>query len=466
MNKIFTCSLIAAVPGFIFGFDTVLIAGADEQLRRLWGASAIVHTSLVMSMALWGTVVGAIFGSLPLNIIGRKKTLTWIGILFILSATGSLLAADPYTFSFFRFIGGLGIGASTLAGPAYISEIAPALKRGRYTGLYQLNIVVGILAAFLMSAVLDTAGPGAWRWMLGMQIIMAISFALATFMLPESPKWLLVLRKGIPAQQALEQLQSEELLREACEEQLDTARYYETIFMKKYRKQVALTFFIALFNQISGIHILLYYTASIFEKAGLQGSATPVKIGIGIVNLAFTVLGLALIDKIGRKPLLVTGAAGYIASFSLAAAALHNGWGTEAVLGCFFLFIASHAIGQGLVIWVFIAELFPVNVRASGLALGGAVHWVLAAVIPSALPLVFTGMPLQVIFALFIIIMAFQLFFALFVLPETKAVAGQTLQDSPIKNHHNDKFQKIAASGAERYIPAAGRTLGARTPKR
>ncbi|MXN91664.1 sugar porter family MFS transporter [Flavobacterium sp. Sd200] len=467
MNKIFTCSLIATVPGFIFGFDTILISGADRQLRDLWQSSAIVHTSLVMSTALWGIVVGALFGSLLLNSIGRKRTLTWIGVLFVLSALGSLLSKDPYTFSLFRFIGGLGIGASTLATPSYISEIAPARIRGRNTGLYQLNIVIGILAAFLVSAVLENSAPETWRWMLGMQTLMALSFTAATLLLPESPKWLFVMQRDAEAQQALESLRSSELSEEANSEQLERMGSYETIFMKKYKYRVLLAFFIAFFNQLSGINVLLYYAGDLFESAGVGENATFLKVAIGIVNLIFTVIGLFLIDKVGRRPLLLLGSVGYITSFGCAAVAFYSGWGNAVLYICLAVFMASHAIGQGLVIWVFIAELFPVNVRASGLALGSSVHWILAAVIPSALPLIVNGVSPQTVLLSFIGIMAFQLIFVIFAVPETK---GRTFYRAKTnhnnKHFQNDKYKKTATPGTELYLPSAGSTTGATATKR
>lgn len=428
MNKIFTCSLIATVPGFIFGFDTILISGADHHLRELWQSSSAVHTSLVMSTALWGIVIGAIFGSIPLNTVGRKKTLTWIGILFVISALGSLLSNDPYTFSLFRLIGGFGIGASTIAAPAYISEIAPARNRGRNTGLYQLNIVIGILSAFLVSAILENSTPETWRWMLGMQTLMALSYTLATLLLPESPKWLFVMQKSSEATASLKSLRNGELQEEATAEQFPTMGSYETIFMKKYRSKVLFAFLIAFFNQFSGINVLLYYAGDLFESAGVGENATPLKIAMGVINLTFTIIGLALIDKVGRRPLLITGSIGYIASFGLAAMAFNLGWGNNVLYICLLVFMASHAIGQGLVIWVFTAELFPVNVRASGLALGSSVHWILAAVIPSALPLIVTGIPAQTVAMFFIGILVFQLIFAVFAMPETKAITLESIK--------------------------------------
>jgi MFS transporter, SP family, arabinose:H+ symporter len=466
MNKIFTCSLIATVPGFIFGFDTVLIAGADHQLRDLWQSSAIVHSSLVMSTALWGIVVGAIFGSLPLNMIGRKRTLTWIGILFALSALGSLLSNDPYTFSMFRFIGGLGIGASTVAAPAYISEITPARIRGRNTGLYQLNIVIGILSAFLVSAVLENSAPSSWRWMLGIQTVMALSYTAATLMLPESPKWLFVMQKDNEAEKSLELLRSSELREETGNEQLTHMGSYETIFMKKYKFKVLLAFFIAFFNQFSGINVLLYYAGDLFKNVGMGESATLLKISIGVVNLIFTVIGLFLIDKVGRRPLLILGSVGYIVSFVFAALAVYYGWGENVLYACLLVFMASHAIGQGLVIWVFIAELFPVNVRASGLALGSSVHWILAAVIPSALPLIVTGVSTQTVLLFFISIMAIQLIFIVFAMPETMGTTFNNSKTNDNKQFQNDKYKKTAAISPELCIPSAGNSIGPTATKR
>lgn len=447
MNRTLNSALIAALPGLVFGFDTVIISGADKQLQQLFGTSEVIHVSLVMSMALWGTVIGAIFGSIPVNKIGRKATLLYISIVFLVASLGTLFSDGPYAFSFFRFLEGLAIGASTIAAPAYISEIAPSGKKGRYIGLYQLNIVCGILLAFIVTAVFDSANSGTWRWFFGLQLIPAVILITGMLRIPESPVWLLLTRKNTRAERALKAFRSQELTQQVHDEHLDSHSRYETIFMKKYRSSVVLTIFIAVFNQFSGINILLYYASDIFEKAGLESTSVTLKISIGLINLAFTGVGLFLIDRIGRKPLMLIGSCGYIAALGLGAIALHTGWNGDGIIFLLYLFIATHAIGQGLVIWVFIAEIFPSNVRPSGLALGGSVHWVLVAIIPSALPFVFSVTIPETVFLFFTFMMVMQLLFVLIVMPETKN-QGHILTQQTNKNKKHDQLKKPSSLSA------------------
>lgn len=426
-NKILRWSLIASFAGFLFGFDTVVISGADKTLQLLWNSSDVFHGSVVMAMALWGTVIGAIFGGIPTNTLGRKKTLLIIGILFSISAAGSALSNDPYVFAFFRFLGGLGIGASTIAAPAYISEIAPAKDRGRLVGLYQFNIVLGILIAFLSNYLLSDVGPNAWRWMLGVQVFPSVIYTLMAFSVPESPRWLYSMLRIEEAKLIFDKIGSKEdvqsILDDLGNNSNDTP-LNENIFMKKYRFQLILVFLIAAFNQLSGINAFLYYAPRIFEEAGL-GAKTALlsSIGIGFINLIFTLIGVYLIDRLGRRKLMIFGSIGYIFSLSMVATSFYLNWTGLAVPGFLFLFIASHAIGQGAVIWVFISEIFPNHLRASGQSFGSSVHWVLAAIIPSMVPILFTSFGVGNVFAFFAFMMVFQLLFVLFMMPETKGIS-------------------------------------------
>lgn len=426
-NKILRWSLIASFAGFLFGFDTVVISGADKTLQLLWNSSDVFHGSVVMAMALWGTVIGAIFGGIPTNTLGRKKTLLIIGILFSISAAGSALSNDPYVFAFFRFLGGLGIGASTIAAPAYISEIAPAKDRGRLVGLYQFNIVLGILIAFLSNYLLSDVGPNAWRWMLGVQVFPSVIYTLMAFSIPESPRWLYSMLRIEEAKLIFDKIGSKEdvqsILDDLGNNSNDTP-LNENIFMKKYRFQLILVFLIAAFNQLSGINAFLYYAPRIFEEAGL-GAKTALlsSIGIGFINLIFTLIGVYLIDRLGRRKLMIFGSIGYIFSLSMVATSFYLNWTGLAVPGFLFLFIASHAIGQGAVIWVFISEIFPNHLRASGQSFGSSVHWVLAAIIPSMVPILFTSFGVGNVFAFFAFMMVFQLLFVLFMMPETKGIS-------------------------------------------
>lgn len=426
-NKILRWSLIASFAGFLFGFDTVVISGADKTLQLLWNSSDVFHGSVVMAMALWGTVIGAIFGGIPTNTLGRKKTLLIIGILFSISAAGSALSNDPFVFAFFRFLGGLGIGASTIAAPAYISEIAPAKDRGRLVGLYQFNIVFGILCAFLSNYVLSDVGVNAWRWMLGVQVFPSLIYSFMAFSLPESPRWLYSMLRTDEAKLIFDKIGSKEDVQSIMDELSSNSSatpLNENIFMKKYRFQLLLVFLIAAFNQLSGINAFLYYAPRIFEEAGL-GAKTALlsSIGIGFINLIFTLIGVYLIDRLGRRKLMIFGSIGYIFSLSMVATSFYLNWTGLAVPGFLFLFIASHAIGQGAVIWVFISEIFPNHLRASGQSFGSSVHWVLAAIIPSMVPILFTIFGVGNVFAFFAFMMVFQLLFVIFMMPETKGIS-------------------------------------------
>ncbi len=429
MNKILTWSISAALAGFLFGFDTVVISGADKQLQELWNTSDAFHGSVVMAMALWGTVVGAIFGGIPTNKIGRKNTLMIIGVLYFVSALGSALSNDPITFAVFRFLGGLGVGASTIAAPAFVSEIAPADQRGKLVSLYQFNIVLGILIAFLSNYLLRNTGAEPWRWMVGIEALPAFLYLIFVFLIPRSPRWLVSRGRFAEAEKVLAIIHPERDIKSKLQEikDLDEKELSgENIFMKKYRFPLILAFLIAFFNQLSGINAFLYYAPRIFESAGLgESTALLSSIGIGVVNLIFTLIGVFLIDKLGRKQLMLFGSIGYIISLSLVAAAFFLNWGGLWVPVFLFLFIASHAIGQGAVIWVFISEIFPNRLRASGQAFGSSTHWVLAAIIPSTIPYLFTNIGPGYVFAFFAFMMVLQLIFVIFMMPETK---GKSLE--------------------------------------
>ena len=430
-SKILRISLIAALAGFLFGFDTVVISGAEKTLQSLWNSSDWFHGTIVIGMALWGTVVGAIFGGIPTSKIGRRNTLIWIGVLYSVSAIGSAFANDPITFAAARFIGGLGVGASTVAAPAYISEIAPAKDRGRLVGFYQFMLVFGIMIAFVSNALFANMGENDWRWMVGIEAVPAIIYTLFVFTVPKSPRWLLTKNRTEEAKSVLATINPEltiEKLRADMDEGTNEHSASENIFMKKYRFPLMLAFFIAFFNQFSGINAFLYFAPRIFEAAGLgESTALLSSIGIGITNIIFTFAGIFLIDKLGRRQLMYIGSFGYIISLSLVAAAFILEWEGMAVPIFLFLFIASHAIGQGAVIWVFISEVFPNHLRASGQSFGSSTHWVLAAIIPSLVPLLFTEIGPGPVFAFFAFMMVLQLVFVRYFMPETKGVSLEEL---------------------------------------
>jgi sugar porter (SP) family MFS transporter len=438
-SKLFRISLTAALSGFLFGFDTVVISGANLPIKELWQTSPWFHGTFIMSMALWGTVVGSLFGGIPCDRFGRKKTLMWIGVLYAVSALGSALASDPYMFSLFRFIGGLGVGASSVAAPIYISEISSKENRGKLGALYQFNLVLGILIAFISNYLLQgIGGSNDWRWMLGVETIPAVLYTIMVFSIPNSPRWLAIKKQDdTRALKTLKILYDDEKaaikLKEIKDNSLlDQAR--ESLFSGRYKKPLILAFLIAFFNQLSGINFVLYYAPEILERAGLATQESLFSsISIGVVNLAFTFVGVWLIDRLGRRQLLKIGSIGYIISLAMVAWCFYSGASSALLLTFVLIFIASHAIGQGAVIWVFISEIFPNKARAFGQSWGSGTHWVFAAIITLITPIfldsdkgIFKENPWP-IFVFFAAMMVLQLLFVLFMMPETKGVSLEEL---------------------------------------
>ncbi|MBL7745144.1 MAG: sugar porter family MFS transporter [Chitinophagaceae bacterium] len=439
-NRLLRYSIVAALAGFIFGFDTVVISGANEPIKKLWDTSPLFHGVFIMSMALWGTVAGALIGGIPAERFGRKKTLFWIGVLFAASALGTALAPDPYTFSFFRFVGGLGIGVSSVVAPTYISEISTPATRGRLTAMYQFNIVFGILVAFISNYLLQgVGGDDDWRWMLGVLGIPSLIYTAMVIGVPESPRWLISVKNDlVEAKRVLALIGVEKPEEEisniiAANASIENNGNHENIFSSKYKKVLWLAFLVAFFNQLSGINFILYYAPEILSKIGLGAKESLANsIAIGGTNLVFTFVGLYLIDRIGRKTLLIIGSLGYIVSLGMVAFAFQSGASAPFLMTFLLLFIASHAIGQGAVIWVFIAEIFPNKVRAIGQSFGASTHWVFAAVITLVTPVfldekkgIFKDNPWP-IFAFFAFMMVLQLVWALTKMPETK---GKSLEE-------------------------------------
>lgn len=439
-NRILRISLTAALAGFLFGFDTVVISGANLPIKELWQTSPWFHGTFIMSMALWGTVLGSLFGGIPCDRLGRKKTLFWIGVLYSISAIGSAVATDPYMFSFFRLIGGLGVGASSVAAPIYISEISTAQNRGKLGALYQFNIVFGIFIAFISNYLLKGFdGANDWRWMLGVEAIPAVIYSVMVLQVPNSPRWLVLNKKDeVGALKMLTYIsdKAQALIKlEEIKNSIGVKTTKEGLFDGKYKKPLMLAFLIAFFNQLSGINFVLYYAPEILERAGLGGKESLFNsISIGIINLIFTLIGIQLIDKLGRKQLMKIGSLGYIVSLSMVGWCFYTGAGSTLLLIFICAFIASHAIGQGAVIWVFISEIFPNKVRAYGQSWGTGVHWVFAAVITLITPIfldstdgVFKDNPWP-IFIFFAFMMVLQLFFVLFMMPETKGISLEDLE--------------------------------------
>lgn len=435
-KQVFLWSITSALAGFLFGFDTVVISGAEQTIQKLWGLSAAVH-GLVMGSALYGTVLGSLIGGWPTDKFGRKRTLLSIGVLYVISAVGCAFSDNVALFVTARFLGGLGIGISTVASPLYISEIAPPHYRGRLAGMFQFNIVLGIVIAFLSNAVLaKIGGENAWRWMLGVAAFPSLFYAVMCTGLPESPRWLITRRNnraaGLAVLKLIEPEKSDVQLAAHADEIQSAAQMGKSnsagFWSMRLRTPILLAFLVAFFNQMSGINAVLYFAPRIFEMTGLGEKAAMLQsVGIGVTNLLFTFVGLWLIDRIGRRTLLFIGSIGYIASLGLTAWAFftqHPG----IVPVCIFAFIAAHAVGQGTVIWVFISEIFPNRHRAEGQALGSFTHWIFAALLTTFFPKIVEQFPPGYVFAFFCGMMVLQLVWVKFMVPETKGVPLEEMQ--------------------------------------
>ena len=433
-KKIFFWSISVALSGFLFGFDTVVISGANLPIRELWNTSPLFHGVFIMSMALWGTVIGALLGSYPCDKLGRKKTLVVIGLLFLVSAIGSALAWDPYSFSFFRFIGGLGVGASSVASPTYISEISNKENRGRLVALYQFNIVLGILIAYFSNYLLQGFGGDIdWRFMLGIEAIPSIFFLLSIIKIPESPRWLILFaNKDKKAKEILNIMyDGKGVDNKVLEIRKGFNDNNQSLFSKPFFTQLKLAFLISFFNQLSGINFVLYYAPQILESAGFGTSDSLMSsISIGFINLLFTLLGVRLIDSFGRKFLMYVGSFGYIISLISIGSCFLLELNSNILLTFILLFVASHAIGQGAVIWVFISEIFPNSVRAKGQSFGSGIHWVFAAIITAITPYVIDllGNNPGLIFFFFGLMMIFQLIFVYRTMPETRKTSLEKMK--------------------------------------
>lgn len=432
--RIFFWSLTSALAGFLFGFDTVVISGAERTIQALWHLTPALH-GVAMASALYGTVVGSLIGGWPADRFGRKATLLWIGVLYFVGAVGSAFAPNVATFIAARVVGGLGIGISTVVAPMYISEIAPAKQRGRLAGMFQFNIVFGILVAFVSNALLAGVGDSAWRWMLGVAAFPSLLYAVFCFGLPESPRWLLsrkgdrsaaleVLQRVEPELSQAEIASQADAIAAASTEQVSSGHFWT----QRLRKPILLAILIAFFNQLSGINAILYFAPRIFELTGLAAKAALLQsVGIGLTNLVFTFVGLWLIDRLGRRTLLYIGSFGYIASLGSVAWAFFTQH-YSIVPGCIFAFIAAHAIGQGAVIWVFISEIFPNRHRAEGQTLGSFTHWIFAAALTTFFPKMVAALPPGYVFSFFTGMMVLQLIWVKTMVPETKGVPLEEIQ--------------------------------------
>ncbi len=435
-------AIVAALGGLLFGFDTAVISGTEVALRALFKLSDTWYGFTVAS-ALIGTIIGSITVSKPSDWFGRKKTLVAMAVLYFVSAVGSALAWDWYSLLVFRFIGGLGVGGATVVSPTYIAEISPARLRGRLVAVTQFNIVFGILVAFLSNYIITRLQLGAveWRWMFGVEAVPAAAFFFLLFANPNSPRWLVAKKRVDEARDVLMRLGTDtgnvddEISEIQASLDLEHHSLRERFYCKKYSRPIMLAILIAMFNQLSGINAILYYAPSIFRMAGAATeSAMFQSVIIGFTNLIFTMAAMAIIDHFGRKRLMLVGSVGYILSLATASFAFYK-YGTEftaaggkVVLVALIVFIASHAFGQGAVIWVFLSEIFPNRVRARGQALGSFTHWVMAAAVSWTFKPIAGKLGGGLVFAIYAGMMVLQLLWVLFVMPETKGVPLEKIQ--------------------------------------
>lgn len=434
MNKktVFLWSLVIALGGFLFGFDTAVISGAEQSIQKFWGLNTLEH-GLTVSIALIGTVIGALLGAIPCDKLGRKNTLYGIAFLYLLSSLGTALAGKWAVFLLFRFLGGLGVGASSVTAPIYISEISPAARRGKLVGLFQFNVVFGIVISYFSNYLIGRMGDHSWRFMLGIQALPSALFLILLRFVPESPRWLIAKKGRVREAREIFALidpgTADKIIAEIQQtEKEENARPGpDPLFSKRYRTPVMLAMLFAIFNQVSGINAIIYYSPRIFEMTGLgKNSSLLSTAGLGMINFLFTLLAMNFIDRIGRRTLMLIGSFGLIFALAIVSysfyAAAFNGWVVPVFL---FIYIAFFAFSQGAVIWVFIAEIFPNQVRAKGQTLGSTTHWIMAALIAFSFPYLAQKAGGGNTFLFFCIMMVLQLLFVWRIMPETK---GRSLE--------------------------------------
>jgi sugar porter (SP) family MFS transporter len=434
-------TIVAALGGLLFGFDTAVISGTTAWLVKVYDLSKFWE-GFTVAAALAGTIVGAILVGRPSDRFGRRPVLMAIALLYLISAVGTAFPWDWYSFMFFRFVGGLAVGGASVVAPTYITEISPPRYRGRLVAFTQFNIVFGILLAYLSNYIIAQFGLGEveWRWMFGVEAIPAAAFFLLLFTTPESPRWLIAQRRVNEGSEVLARLGNEphqvETLVGEIRQSLEAEHHSleEPFFRRAYRTPMLLAVAIAAFNQLSGINALLYYAPQIFAMAGAdKDSALLQSVAVGVTNLVFTMLAMTIIDYSGRRRLMLVGSIGYIVSLATTAWAFYyygnqfTPTGGVIMLVSLLAFIASHAFGQGAVIWVFLGEIFPNQVRARGQALGSFTHWFMAALITWTFPVIakHTG---GYVFAFYALMMVLQLLWVIFVMPETKGVPLEEIQ--------------------------------------
>lgn len=437
-KKVFVWSIIIALGGFLFGFDTAVISGAEQSIQQYWRLNQFEH-GLTISIALIGTILGSLLGSIPSERLGRRNTLILIAVLYLLSSLGTALAANWIIFLVFRFLGGIGVGASSVTAPIFISEISPAPSRGKLVALFQFNIVLGILISYLSNYLIGQESDLAWRWMLGVQVIPSALFLVLLSFVPESPRWLII-RKGRIAEaiEVMRIISPEHYQAEVAairhDMQIERGKGSESLFSRKNRFPVFLAVTFAVFNQASGINAIIYYAPRIFEMTGLgKQSSLLSSVGIGFVNFVFTLIAINFIDRFGRRTLMLIGSLGLIVTLGLVSRAFYlNDFGGLSVTVFLLVYIAFFAFSQGAVIWVFISEIFPNQVRAKGQTLGSLTHWVMAAIIAFVFPMLAEDLGGGNTFLFFCLMMVLQLLFVWKVMPETKGKSLEQLETTLI----------------------------------
>lgn len=428
-------ALVASLGGFLFGFDTAVISGVESSIQQLWSLDKFTHGFTVAS-ALIGTVIGSLIAGKPAEKFGRKKVLQAIGVLYLVTSLGSALTDSWHLFVIFRVLGGIGVGASSVVGPMYISEISPAHKRGRLVALFQFNVVSGILIAFLSNYLLFSVSDEAWRWMLGVQAFPSLIFFIMVFFVPESPRWLVKNKQDAEAEKVLISIgeanapQALRNIQESLHTTVGTVK--ERLFNGQYNKPIFYVIVLAMFNQLSGINAIMYYAPRIFEMTGLaRDTALLQAISIGVTNMVFTLLAISLIDKFGRKTLLIIGSVGMVVALGLVTWAFYTkDFGGYAVMFYLVAFIAFFAFSQGAVIWVFMSEIFPNKVREQGQTLGSFTHWIMAVIISWSFPILVESSENGGFysFLLFTVMMFLHGLFAWKIIPETKGKSLEGIQ--------------------------------------
>jgi len=431
-HSVFLWSVVIALGGFLFGFDTAVISGAEQSIQKYWSLSAFEH-GLTVSIALIGTVIGALLGAIPSDRLGRKKTLYLIAALYLISSLGTSLSTNWFVFLIFRFLGGLGVGASSVTAPIFISEISPAANRGKLVGLFQFNVVFGIVVSYCSNYLIGLSGLHSWRWMLGIQAVPSAVFLLMLRFVPESPRWLITKRGKVEEAREIfrmiDPLTADRIVAEIrkTDQEEKSIIQNDPLFSIRYRTPVMLAMLFAMFNQFSGINAIIYYSPRIFEMTGLGKSSSLLSTaGLGVINFIFTLLAMNFIDRIGRKTLMTIGSFGLIFTLAMVSYSFYQGdfnkWSVPVFL---FTYIAFFAFSQGAVIWVFISEIFPGPVRARGQTLGSTTHWIMAALIAFSFPYLSEKAGGGNTFLFFCVMMCLQLVFVWKLMPETK---GRSLE--------------------------------------